>query len=58
MSASLFPIISVWPGTQISSILAPLVIRALVASIALICWLCPGLLEGVFNLSKPAWLSI
>jgi hypothetical protein len=36
ISASLFLIISVWPGTQISSILAPLAIRALVANIALI----------------------
>jgi hypothetical protein len=36
MSTSSFPIISVYPGTQISSILAPLAIRALVANIALI----------------------
>ena len=35
-SASSFPIISICPGTQISSILAPLALRALVASIALI----------------------
>ena len=54
MSAFLFPIISVCPGTQTSSILAPLALRALVANIALICWLWPGLSEGVFNLSKPA----
>jgi hypothetical protein len=33
---SSFPIISICPGTQISSILAPLALRALVASIALI----------------------
>ena len=58
ISASLFPIISVYPGTQTSSILAPLALRALVANIALIYWLWPGLLEGVFNLSKPAWLSV
>ena len=36
MSASLFPIISIYPRIQISSILAPLALRALVASIALI----------------------
>jgi hypothetical protein len=36
LSTSLFPIISIYPGTQISSILAPLALRALVASIALI----------------------
>jgi hypothetical protein len=53
-SASSFPIISVCPGTQISSILAPLALRALVANIALICWLWPGLSDGVFNLSKLA----
>ena len=33
---SLFPIISIYPRTQISSILAPLALRALVANIALI----------------------
>jgi hypothetical protein len=33
---SLFPIISICPEIQISSILAPLALRALVASIALI----------------------
>ena len=54
VSASSFPTISVCPGTQISSILAPLAFRALVANMALICWLWPGLLEGVFSLSKPA----
>ena len=57
-SASSFPTISVCPGTQISSILAPLALRALVANIALIYWLWPGLLEEVFNRSKPAWLSV
>jgi hypothetical protein len=36
ISASLFPIISICPGIQISSILASLALRALVANIALI----------------------
>jgi hypothetical protein len=36
MSASLFPIISICPRTQTSSILAPLALRALVTNIALI----------------------
>jgi hypothetical protein len=54
ISTSLFPIISICPGTQTSSILAPLALRALVANIALIYLLWPGLLEEVFNLSKLA----
>ena len=58
ISTSLFSIISIYSRTQTSSILAPLALRALVANIALIYWLWPGLLEGVFNLSKPVWLSI
>jgi hypothetical protein len=36
ISASLFPIISIYSRTQTSSILAPLALRALVANIALI----------------------
>ena len=57
MSAFSFPIISEWPGTQAKVILAFRLIIILDANIALICWLCPGLSEGVLSLKRAAWLS-
>ena len=57
LSTSSFPIILEWPGTQAKVILAFRLIIVLDASIALICWLCPGLSEGVLSLKRAAWLS-
>ena len=56
-SAFSFPIISEWPRTQAKVILAFRLLIILDASIALICWLCPGLFKGVLSLKRAAWLS-
>ena len=58
LSASLFLIISVCLGTHTRSRLAPLAVRLLVARIALICWLCPGLSNRVLSLRILAWLFV
>ena len=51
-----FPIILEWPGTQAKVILVFRLLIILDASIALICWLCPGLFKGVLSLKRAAWL--
>jgi hypothetical protein len=57
VSASSFPAMSVCPGTQFRVIVAPLPTMHLVAWIARIWQAWPGLSDGVFKRSRPAWLS-
>ena len=54
VSASSFPWISWWPGTQWRLGDKPLSLSFLAAFIHLICHSWPGLLEAVFNLNRAA----